>query len=50
LNGRGAHVASVNDAEVTLEDVFLCVVGDAEKQKKAAEEAKASRGRLSGEP
>jgi ABC-2 type transport system ATP-binding protein len=42
LNDRGAHVASVSDAEVTLEDVFLCVVGGAEKQKKGPEEAKAS--------
>jgi ABC-2 type transport system ATP-binding protein len=42
LNDRGSHVASVSDAEVTLEDVFLCVVGGAEKQKKAPEQAKAS--------
>jgi ABC-2 type transport system ATP-binding protein len=42
LNDRGAHVASVSDAEVTLEDVFLCVVGGAEKQKKVPEEATAS--------
>ena len=42
LNGRGAGVATVSDAEVTLEDVFLCVVGGAEKQKKPPEEAKAS--------
>jgi ABC-2 type transport system ATP-binding protein len=31
---RGAHVTSVSDAEVTLEDVFLVVVGGAEKAKK----------------
>jgi hypothetical protein len=31
----------VNDAEVTLEDVFLRVVGGAEKPKNAPEEAKA---------
>jgi ABC-2 type transport system ATP-binding protein len=42
LTRRGAHVTSVSDAEVTLEDVFLCVVGRAEMPKKAPEEAKAS--------
>jgi ABC-2 type transport system ATP-binding protein len=42
LNGRGVHVTNVLDAEVTLEDVFLCVVGGAEKPQKAPDEAKAS--------
>jgi ABC-2 type transport system ATP-binding protein len=42
LNGRGARVASVSDAEVTLEDVFLCVVGGAEKQTRAPPEAMTS--------
>jgi len=42
LTGHGVHVTDVSDAEVTLEDVFLCVVGGAEKPKKAPEEAKAS--------
>jgi ABC-2 type transport system ATP-binding protein len=41
LDQRGAHVTSIGDAEVTLEDVFLCVVGGAEKTKAPAE-AKAS--------
>jgi ABC-2 type transport system ATP-binding protein len=36
---RGAHVTSVGDAEVTLEDVFLCVVGGAEKPKAPLAEA-----------
>ena len=31
---RGAHVTAVIDADVTLEDVFLVVVGGAEKSKK----------------
>jgi ABC-2 type transport system ATP-binding protein len=39
LTGRGAHVTSVTDGQVTLEDVFLCVVGGAEKPKRAREEA-----------
>jgi ABC-2 type transport system ATP-binding protein len=34
LIDRGAHVTSVSNAEVTLEDVFLVVVGGAEKSKK----------------
>jgi ABC-2 type transport system ATP-binding protein len=42
LSSRGVLVTNVSDAEVTLEDVFLCVVGGAEKPKKAPEEAKAS--------
>ena len=42
LSSRGVHVANVSDAEVTLEDVFLCVVGGAEKPNKVPEEAKAS--------
>jgi hypothetical protein len=42
LNDRGAQVGSVGDAEVTLEDVFLCVVGGAEKPKRVPDEAKAS--------
>jgi ABC-2 type transport system ATP-binding protein len=39
LTSRGAPVTSVSDAEVTLEDVFLRVVGDATKSKKTAPEA-----------
>jgi hypothetical protein len=36
------HVTSVIDAEVTLEDVFLRVVGGAEKTGRAPKEAKGS--------
>jgi ABC-2 type transport system ATP-binding protein len=39
---RGVHVTSVTDTEVTLEDVFLRVVGGAEKPKPAPEEATTS--------
>jgi ABC-2 type transport system ATP-binding protein len=42
LTRRGASVTNVSDADVTLEDVFLCVVGGAEKPKKALEETKTS--------
>jgi ABC-2 type transport system ATP-binding protein len=41
LTLRGAHVTRVSDAEVTLEDVFLRVVGGAQNAKKAAEKATA---------
>jgi ABC-2 type transport system ATP-binding protein len=39
---RGAHVTSICDAEITLEDVFLRVVGDAAKSSQALEDAKKS--------
>jgi ABC-2 type transport system ATP-binding protein len=39
LTSRGAPVTSVSDAEVTLEDVFLRVVGDATNSKQVAPEA-----------
>ena len=39
LISRGAPVTGVSNAEVTLEDVFLRVVGDATKSKQAAPEA-----------
>jgi ABC-2 type transport system ATP-binding protein len=42
LAGHGVNVTGVIDAEVTLEDVFLQVVGAAAKPNKAPEEAKAS--------
>jgi ABC-2 type transport system ATP-binding protein len=42
LTRGGAHVTSVSDAEVTLEDVFLRVVGEAQKSKKAPEEVMTS--------
>jgi ABC-2 type transport system ATP-binding protein len=42
FTGRGVHVTSVIDAEVTLEDVFLRVVGGAAKTSRAREEAKGS--------
>ena len=42
LAGHGAPVTSVSDAEVTLEDVFLCVVGGAAKPKEIAPEAATS--------
>jgi ABC-2 type transport system ATP-binding protein len=41
LTRRGAQVTSVNDTDVTLEDVFLCVVGGAEPRPSAS--SKASR-------
>jgi ABC-2 type transport system ATP-binding protein len=37
LVSRGVPVTSVSDADVTLEDVFLCVVGGAAKPKAPAE-------------
>jgi ABC-2 type transport system ATP-binding protein len=40
LARHGAAVTGVSDAEVTLEDVFLRVVGDAAKATKAREKAK----------
>jgi ABC-2 type transport system ATP-binding protein len=42
LTSHGVHVTGVVDAEVTLEDVFLQVVGGAAKPSKAPEGAKAS--------
>ncbi len=42
LTGRGVRVTNVSDAEVTLEDVFLTVVGGAQKPKTAPREAKVS--------
>jgi ABC-2 type transport system ATP-binding protein len=42
LTQRGLHVTSVGDAEVTLEDVFLRVVGGAGKRAAAPKEAKPS--------
>jgi len=42
LTRRGIPVTRVTDAEVTLEDVFLCVVGGAEKPKAPAEARKSS--------
>jgi drug efflux transport system ATP-binding protein len=40
LTGRGVPVASVIDADVTLEDVFLCVVGGAGKSGKGTLETR----------
>ncbi len=40
LSRRGARVTSVSDAEITLEDVFLRVVGGAAKASNASEEAR----------
>jgi ABC-2 type transport system ATP-binding protein len=42
LAGRGVHVTGVIDTEVTLEDVFLQVVGGAAKPSKGHENPKAS--------
>jgi hypothetical protein len=42
LTRRGVPVTGVSDAEVTLEDVFLQVVGGAAKPSKAPAEAKLS--------
>jgi ABC-2 type transport system ATP-binding protein len=42
LTRHGVHVTGVIDAEVTLEDVFLQVVGGATKLRQAPEQAKAS--------
>jgi hypothetical protein len=42
LARRGTGVTSVTDAEVTLEDVFLSVVGGAGKPKTPPAEARAS--------
>jgi ABC-2 type transport system ATP-binding protein len=42
LTGRGIPVASVIDADVTLEDVFLCVVGGAGKSGKGTLETRKS--------
>ena len=42
LAGHGAPVTSVSDAEVTLEDVFLCVVGGAAKPKETVAEVATS--------
>jgi hypothetical protein len=39
LTRRGIPVTRVVDADVTLEDVFLCVVGGAEQPSKAPAEA-----------
>ena len=40
LTRRGIPVTRVSDADVTLEDVFLCVVGGAAKPSKAPTDAK----------
>jgi ABC-2 type transport system ATP-binding protein len=40
LASRGAPVTSVSDADVTLEDVFLCVVGAAAKPTTSSPETK----------
>jgi hypothetical protein len=42
LTRHGVHVTGVIDAEVTLEDVFLQVVGGATRPRQAPEQAKAS--------
>jgi ABC-2 type transport system ATP-binding protein len=42
LADRGTGVSSVSDAEVTLEDVFLRVVGESAKPQKTPEEARTS--------
>jgi hypothetical protein len=41
LTRRGVHVTGVTDADVTLEDVFLRVVGSAAKKTPSHAEAKA---------
>jgi hypothetical protein len=42
LADRGTGVSSVSDAEVTLEDVFLSVVGESAKPQKNPDEARTS--------